>query len=132
MKNIADEKSAPNPMKHRTNKMGNFPLPGSFRNRQPKSNGARIKVILSADLLAAIKANGNCQLSPLLAPEPFWVKAETNTLTDDQHWCRGNFHVAALHFGYFVLARKTAAVFSKKKSSRLLGVEFSWLHLYMV
>lgn len=112
MKNIADEDSASNPMKHRTKEMGNFPLPGSFRNSQPKSNGARIKVILSANLVAAIKANGKCQHSPLLAPDPFWVKAETNILRDDWHWCRDNFHVTALHFGHFVLAGEIVAVFS--------------------
>lgn len=61
-------------MKHRTNESselngvqqhnGTFPL--RWLQEQPmKSNGARIKVTLSANLVAAIKANGNCQCSPL-------------------------------------------------------------------
>ena len=109
------------PMIHRTMKVVNLTgcnllkglsLPGGFRNSQWKSNGARIKVILSANLVAAIKANGNCQRSPFLAPDPFWVKAATNTFTDNQCWCRDAFHTAALHFGPFVLAGKIVAAFS--------------------
>lgn len=109
------------PMKHRTKKVLNLTgcnclmglsLPGGFRNSQRKSNGARTKVILSTSLVAAIKANGTFQRSPLLAPEPFWVKAATNTFTDDQCWCRNAFHVAALHFEPFVLAGTIVAAFS--------------------
>lgn len=109
------------PVKHRTMEVVNFtgcnhlmglPFPGSFRNSQQKSNGARIKVILSANLVAAIKANGNSQHSLILAPDPLYVKAVANTRTDDQCWCRDAFHMAALYFGPFALAGKTVAAFS--------------------
>lgn len=86
-------------------------LPDGFRNSQRKSNGARIRVILSESLVAAIKAKRNCQHSPLLASDPFWVKAATNTFKDGQCWCRDAFHTAALHFESFVLPRKIVAAF---------------------
>lgn len=108
-------------MNHRTMKVVNLTwcnclmglsLPGGLRNSQRKSNGARIKVILPASLVAAIKANGNCQHSPLLAPDPFWVKAATNTFTDHQCWCRDAFHTPALYFEPFVCAGKIVAAFN--------------------
>lgn len=64
--------------------------------------------------MAAIKANGTFQHSPLLAPEPFWVKAATNTFTDDQCWSGNAFHVSALHFEPFVLAGTIVAAFSTR------------------
>jgi len=109
------------PMKHRTMKVVNLTgcnhlmglsLPGRFSNSQRKSSGPRIKFFLSASLVAAIKANGNCQRSALLAPDPFWVKAATNTLTDKQCWCRNAFHMAALNSEPFVLDGKIVAAFS--------------------
>lgn len=85
-------------MKHRTNESSELngvqQHNGTFSPRwlQERSNGARIKVTLSANLVAAIKANGNCQCSPLLRLDPFWMKAVTKTLQDHNCWCRDAFH----------------------------------------
>lgn len=88
-------------MEHRTNESSELngvqqhsgtSLPRWLQEQPTQSNGARIKVTLSANLVAAIKANGNCHCSPLLGLDPFWMKAVTKTPKDDHCGCRDAFH----------------------------------------
>lgn len=114
-------------MKHRTNESSELngvqQHNGTFSLRwlQEKSNGARIKLTLSANLMAAIKANGNCQCSPLLGLDPFWMKAVTKTLFKDHH-CWYLSHTPVLHPGPFMLAGKIVEAFSIRLEASGKGI----------